>query len=98
VEIFNLRKLSEMEVRKKYHIRISNRSAALENSNDNTGIKRTQENVQGNIKSSSKGSSDLYELKRHKSWFDEASSRFFDTVSRLKRIGYRIQTKAMQMF
>jgi hypothetical protein len=37
---FNLRKLSELMVRKQYHIRISNRSAALDNLNDNKDINR----------------------------------------------------------
>jgi len=34
VEIFNLRKLNELEVRKRYQIEISNRSATLENLNE----------------------------------------------------------------
>jgi len=33
VERFNLRKLSELEVRKQYHIKIPNKFAALENLN-----------------------------------------------------------------
>jgi len=40
VERFNLRKLSELEVRKQYQIKISNRFAALENLNDGEDIKR----------------------------------------------------------
>jgi hypothetical protein len=87
-----------MEVRKQYQIRISNGPAALENLNDSKDINRTRENIKENIKSSSKESLDLYELKQHKSCFDEACSRFFDKVSRLKCIGYKIQTKEMQMF
>jgi len=31
VERFNLKKLNELEVRKQYHIKVSNRFAALEN-------------------------------------------------------------------
>ena len=34
VEIFNHRKLNELEVRKEYHIKILNRFAALENLSD----------------------------------------------------------------
>jgi len=34
VEIFNLWKLNELEVRKRYQIEISNRFAALENLNE----------------------------------------------------------------
>jgi hypothetical protein len=91
-------KLSEMEVRKQIQIKISNRTAALENLNDSKNINRTRESIKENIKSSAKESLDLYELKEHKSRFDKASSRFFDNVSRLKCINYRIQTKPMQMF
>jgi hypothetical protein len=40
VERFNLRKLTEMEVRKQYQIKISNGLAALENLNDSENIKR----------------------------------------------------------
>jgi hypothetical protein len=87
-----------VEVRKQYQIRISNRSAVLENLNDSKDINGTRESIKENIKSSAKENLDLYELKQHKSWIDEACSRFIDKVSRLKCTGYRIQTKAMQMF
>jgi len=45
VERFNLRKLIELEVRKQYQIKISNRSAALENLSDSEDINRTWENI-----------------------------------------------------
>jgi hypothetical protein len=40
VEQFNLRRLSKLEVRKQYHIKISNRFATLENLNDTKNINR----------------------------------------------------------
>ena len=40
VEIFNLRKLSELEVRKQYQIKTSNTNAALENLNDSEDINK----------------------------------------------------------
>jgi len=40
VEQFNFRRLSELEVRKQYQIKISNRFAALENLNDTEDINR----------------------------------------------------------
>jgi len=40
VERFNLRKLNELEVRKQYHIKISNGFAALENLSDCEDIYR----------------------------------------------------------
>jgi hypothetical protein len=40
VERFNLRKLNDLEVRKEYHIKMSNRLADFENLNDSEEIKR----------------------------------------------------------
>jgi len=45
VEIFNLRKQSELEVRKLYQIKISNRFTNLENLNDSEDINRAWENI-----------------------------------------------------
>ena len=69
-ERFNLRKLSELEVRKQYQIEITNMFAALENLNDDEDIKRAWENIKENIKTSAKESLGLQELKQHKPWFD----------------------------
>ena len=43
VEISSLRKVSEMEVRKQYQIKISNTFAALENMNDREELKENIE-------------------------------------------------------
>jgi hypothetical protein len=56
MERLNLRKLSEMEVRKQYQIKISNRSAALENLNDSKDINRAWENIKEDTKTSAKDS------------------------------------------
>ena len=45
VKRFNLTQLSELEVRKEYQIKISNRFAALENLNDSRDIHRAWKNV-----------------------------------------------------
>jgi hypothetical protein len=50
VERFNLKKLSEMEVKKEFQIKLSNRFAALENLNNSEDINRAWENVKENIK------------------------------------------------
>jgi hypothetical protein len=50
VERFNLKKKSELEVRKKYQLKISNRFSALENLNDSKDINRAWENIKENIK------------------------------------------------
>jgi len=59
VEKFNLRKLSELEVRKQYQIKISNRFAAMENLNDSEDINRAWKNLKKNIKTSVKESLSL---------------------------------------
>jgi len=56
VERFNLRKLNELEVKKEYHIKISNSSAVLENLNDSEEINRSEKNIKGNIQTSDKDS------------------------------------------
>jgi hypothetical protein len=74
---FNLRNLSELEVRKQYQIKISNRFAALDNLNDSEGINRTWENIKENIQTSVKDSLGMHELKLHKPQFDEECLGFF---------------------
>jgi hypothetical protein len=70
-ERFNLRKLNELEVQKKYQIKMSNRFAGLENLSDGEDINRAWENIKQNIKMSSKKSLELCELKQHNSRSDE---------------------------
>jgi hypothetical protein len=71
VERFNLKKLSELEVRKQYQIKISDRFAALENLNVSEDINWAWENIKESITISAKESLGLYERKQHKPWFDE---------------------------
>jgi hypothetical protein len=56
VERFNFRKIGEIEVRKRYKIKVSNRFAALDNLNDCEDIKRAWENIKENIKTSAEES------------------------------------------
>ena len=93
---FNLGKLNEVEVRKKYQIEITNRFAGLENLKEDEDVNRTWENIKENIKTSAKESLGMHELKQHKPWFDEECLGFFWIKgSGLKCSGYRIQAKAM---
>ena len=62
-EIFNLRELNELEVRKQYQIEITNRFAALDNLSDGKDINRAWENIKENMKTSAKESLSLLELK-----------------------------------
>jgi glycine betaine/choline ABC-type transport system substrate-binding protein len=52
-ERFNLKKLSEPEVREQYQLKISNRFAALENLNDSEDINRAWKNIKEGTKISS---------------------------------------------
>jgi hypothetical protein len=84
VEKFNPKKLSELQVRKQYPLKISNRFAALENLNVSKDINRAWEKIKENIKISAKGSLGLHEWKQHKSWFDEECSQFLDKRKQAK--------------
>jgi len=81
---FSLRKLNEPEVREQYKIEITNRFAALENSDDDEDVIRTWENIKENIQTSAKESLDLDELKQNKPWFDEVCLGFLDQRKRAK--------------
>jgi len=54
VDRFNLKKLSELEVRKQYQIKISNRFANLYNLYDSEDMNTAWEHVKDNIKISAK--------------------------------------------
>ena len=49
VKRFNLSKLNELEVRKQYQIKISDRFAALGNLSDSDDINRALENIEENV-------------------------------------------------
>ena len=83
-ERFNLRKLSELEVRKQYQIKIPNRFAVLEDLNDSMDINRGWENIKESIKTPAKDSLVLHELKKHKPGFDEEGLRFLDQRKQAK--------------
>jgi hypothetical protein len=70
VKRFNLTQLSELEVRKEYQIKISNRFAAFENLNDSQDIHRAWKNVKENFKTMAKESLGQYEMKQHNPCFN----------------------------
>ena len=76
VERFNLKKLSESEVRKQFQIELSDSFAGLEYLNDSEGINRAWENIKQNIKISVKETLGMYGQKQHKPWFDEECLQF----------------------
>lgn len=56
MEIFNLRNLSELEIRKAYQNEISNMFAAMENLNNSEDVNKVWENIKQNITTSVKES------------------------------------------
>ena len=77
MEIYNLRKLSELEFRKEYQIKISNRFEVLESLNDSEDINKSWEISEEDIKTSATENLSLYELKQHQPLFDEGFKIFF---------------------
>jgi len=83
-EKFNLRKLNELKFRKKYRIELTSRFAAFGNLSDVKDINRAWENSKGYIKTSTKDSPGLHELKQHKTRFDEDCLHFLDQSKQAK--------------
>jgi len=67
----------------------------LESLSDSKDINRAWENIKENIRISAKESLGLYELEKHKPWFDGECLGFLDQREHAKCSGYRMQTKAM---
>jgi len=83
-ERFNLNKLKEPEVRKQYQIKNLNRFAASKNLSDGEDINRAREDFTVNIKTPTKESLGLHELKQLQPFFHEECLRFLDRMKRAK--------------
>jgi hypothetical protein len=81
---FNLKKLKEVEVKEQYRVEISNRFAALEDSDTEVDINRAWETIRESIKISAKESLGYHELKKYKPWFDEGCSELLDQRKQAK--------------
>jgi hypothetical protein len=79
-----MKKLSELEVRKQYQLKISNMFVALENLNVSQDIYRAWENIKENIKISAEESLGLHKRKQHKPWFDAECAEFLDKRKQAK--------------
>jgi hypothetical protein len=77
---FNLRNLNDREVRKQYHIEITNWFSTLETLNYDEDLNRVWESSKENIKTSAKESVGQYEMKQHKAWFDEECLGILDQI------------------
>jgi hypothetical protein len=83
-EIFNLRKLNVLEVRKLYHVVFTNRFAAVENLYNSDDINRAWKSIKENINNSAKEILGLHELKQHKPLFDEERLGILDQTNQAK--------------
>jgi hypothetical protein len=75
MEMFNLKKLNEVEGKEQYRVETLDRLAALENSDTEVDINRVWKIIRENINISAKESVGYHELKKHKPWFDEGCSK-----------------------
>jgi hypothetical protein len=71
LERFDLKKLDDVEVKKKYQVEISNRFAALESLDESFDINNAWESIRENIKISAKENLGYQKLKLNKPWFDD---------------------------
>jgi hypothetical protein len=71
LEIFDLKRLDDVEVKEKYQVEISNRFAALESLDDSFDINNAWESIRENIKISAKENLGYQKLKHNKPWFDD---------------------------
>jgi hypothetical protein len=84
MERLNLKKLNEVESKEQICVEVSNRLAALEQSDTEEEIESDWEMIRENIKISAKESLVYFELKKHKPWFDEGSSKLLDQRKQAK--------------
>jgi hypothetical protein len=81
---FHLKKLNDVEGKEKYCIEVSNRFAALEDTDAEVEIKTVLETIRENIKIPAKERLSYYELKKHKPWFDKGCSKLLDQRKQVK--------------
>jgi hypothetical protein len=77
MDVFNLKKLNEVEGKEQFCVEVSNEFAALEDLDTEVEINTAWETIRENINISAKESQGYYELK-HKPWFDEGCPKLLD--------------------
>jgi len=69
----------------------------VEEEEEEEDISRALESIRENIKASATGSLDYYELKQHKSWFDEEYSKLLEQRKQVNCNGCRVQVRQMEV-
>jgi uncharacterized membrane protein len=77
-ERFNPKELNEGQVKEHYQVTVTNKTAALENLENNGNINRTWDNITENITILTKESPGYCELKYYKLSFDKKCSKLVD--------------------
>jgi hypothetical protein len=78
MQMFNLKKLNEIEGKEKYSIEVSKMFTALEDLDAEVDINSAWKTIRENIKISANESLGSYELKEHKPWFDRGCLKLLD--------------------
>jgi hypothetical protein len=84
MERFNLEKLNDVEGKEQFRVEVSNRFAALEDLDVEVEINSAWETIRENIKISAKEGLGYFEMKKHKTWFDEGCSKLLDQRKQAK--------------
>jgi hypothetical protein len=79
-----MKKLSNVNVKEKYQVEISNRFAALESLDESFDINNAWESIRENIKTSAKNNLGYQKLKHNKPWFDDECSKLTDQWKQTK--------------
>jgi hypothetical protein len=75
MERFSLKKLNDVQNKKKHHTEVSNRFAALQDLDAEVECNSAWETIKESIRISAKASLGYYELRKDKPWFDKACSK-----------------------
>jgi hypothetical protein len=84
LEIFDLKKVDDVEVKEKYQVEISNRVAGLDSLGESFDINNSWESIRENIKISAKENLEYQKLKHNKPWFDDECSKLTDQWKQAK--------------
>jgi hypothetical protein len=73
-----LKKLSDLEVKEKYHTEISNRFVTSESLHESLDVNNGWESIRDNMVTSAKENLGYHKLKHNKPWFDDECSKLID--------------------
>jgi hypothetical protein len=84
LERFDLKKLSDIEVKEQYQVEVSSTFAALEIFDESFDINNVWESIRENIKTSPKDNLGYHRLKHNKPWLDDEYSKLMDQRKQAK--------------